>query len=300
MKNLELQNIIEKINLGLNFLGYHVVINGENSSQIDIYNKDNEFVCSKIIELKEHGFVMLFCDNKGCNIKYELRTDDNFKHYFTSYNKLENSIDYSHFYNIVLTYDSENKDLVSINVETAKDDVIRRMEVSDSYFNLDLCYLYNYHVLCGRRFLEYKFPKTHRENSRFIMLESASGELYCKQRILNGNPSWYFKDSSNRILSLEEIDQFNMLSVNILRHPRNKELFNKILDDYNSQMPGLKNFITDNCGIYDYITLFKYIPFGTIDKMIKGTIVKKCDLENLDALLTKAKKYDSKQETRTR
>lgn len=299
MKNLELQNIIEKISLGLNFFGYNVVINGENSSQIDIYNKDNEFVCSKIIELKDHEYTMLFCDNQNNKIRYNLRADDKYIHNFTSCNKLENSLNYSHFYNIVLTYDSENKDLVSISAETTKDEVIRRMEVSDSYFNLDLYYLYNHGVFCGRRFLEYRFPKTHRENSLFTMLENAVGDLYSKQRILNGNPCC-FKDSCGRTLNLEEINQFSMLSANILRHPRNKELFNKIIDDYNVQMPGFKDFVIGNCGIYDYMTLYNYIPFGTIDKMIKGTIVKKCDLENLDALILKAKKYDSKQETRTR
>ena len=310
MKKIELSSIVEKMNIGLNCFGICVKVNSENPNQLDFYNTNNILLHTQEFKVeinedakheKSENFVVKINDGQGNETRYYfLNKKGMCQHYFVSETIGDENVVFSHVYTLNLIYDSDNENLTTFYAYTKDFNIIKEFCVSDREFKVESWFgVYSNSVNNGKRSIEYSFPKNKSTVPEFCMKEYVLEPDNSKERFLFGDYRC-FRDASGRTISTKlplSFDQFNSLALNILRHPRNKELINHTLDEMNQRMPGVKQFVVDNCGMYDLIMNSGYLHLGKLDRMIRGTIVKKCDFKDLNENYVRTRKDNTSSQT---
>lgn len=290
----ELNEYISIINLGLGFFGIHAVINNDNVNQLDFYDKDNALLYSRQfddscgIRVLDFGVRLSteFFDKYENRITYFLDESRDFRHGFI----LISPKSEKYGYKVELTYDIISAVLkrVEVRTESANDDYIIKNFLIDDYdlraeLNNQFGQFGNY-VDGERREIWYRTPDCNRYNPSFFMIEDYLSNRKYNYHHIVGGLNGFSIDKNNLTGPLSYI-QFDNISINIARHPRNKETIEFVIDELNNSLPGIKELIINNFPIYNDIMNGEYVSELIIDDMINKTIQEKCDIKK------KSKKY---------
>ena len=106
---------------------------------------------------------------------------------------------------------------------------------------------------------------------------------------INGDEYEFECDHNDLNLNIESPEQFESVALNITRHPRNMETLEYILDSFEQDLFGVRDYLSTNSIPYKNIMNGEYIYDPYIDNMIQSTILEECNLKNNNKTLTKRK-----------
>lgn len=281
----ELNQYIAIIKTGFKFLEINVNLNKENVNQLDFFDNENKLIFSKKFE-ETDGILGI----DGI-LKQRLRTEfinflgneitylcDNGKHIFSLYSKEDN---YS--YRIEITQAiNQNPSRIMISTSDANSNyIIKKFEISNSDLKVELNNQlgpYGNYEDGEKRYLWYKSPiLTKERNNLLSMIED---EWYKKGHHLSSDGSEITIDGKKIVSGLTH-EQFYVLSTLIACHPRNRELIIYTIDELNKQLPGVKQYISDNFMLYNVLSNGSlYEPNPTVELIIQSTIHEKCNINN--------------------
>ena len=282
-----LESRIDKLNIGLNLMGVYAKINENNKNQLDFYETEGIYIGSKL-----YGYSSVY---EGSDFgKYP-----NGK--FISYNQVYSfdvfkSNDYNDRY-LFRTY-SNNGLGKGYTIEMFFNifDTLKEMSIS-SYRSEDEFIIKEFTIGDGeiKAKVENAFgPSGNYEDGeeREIWYASKAPLLFMTEAV------WpKYRDTFNQIQSasiekgvissnniiLRDIpdDKLREIMINITRHPRNKELINYVLNEYEKMIPGLRKFVADNFQMYDNVINQEYVSNPITDAMINETIMERCNFDNI-------------------
>ena len=283
---------LDKINSGLKLLGVYAEINGAIDNQLDFYTNDGEYISSKMIGylgstiIEDYGkslyatfidiyeniysFEVFKCDNRvdryvfrkfsskkeGTGFKIEM--------YFTKlFDFLEKMEISSHH---------KNDDYIIKEFEIGKDEL--RYELSNNFG------AYGNYVDGESRDLWYR--GNNADSDKFIsMREQIWPKTEANARFIQKDLLNNIIKSNNYSTDLLTDEEMNNISLNIARHPRNKEAIEYVLNEYEKLIPGITKFIEDYFVIYSHIMDYSYVENEITDLMINDTIKEECNFENI-------------------
>lgn len=244
-----LEEKLEILNIGLSFFGVRAIINSDNKNQVDFYERD-EILTSK----KFHELDNLKMQNKfGYNIRYNYIKHSSIEeeHQFClSFDKDQKNLYY--WFSIIKNSFISDK-YTGINIKTTikekqEDDfVIRKLNIGFNSFSVVETIYYP-------DFNKQKFQNDSNEisidfnyNEPTLCIKDCSSNLYLlinDFRLLINNDVF----SYDTILYTPKD-----LSLEVLKHPRIKEIINSIVKEIDNQLPGVEEFIYNNFLQYKYI-----------------------------------------------
>ena len=283
----ELKKYISTINIGLSFYGIHAKINNNSENQLDFYDIKNNLIYSRQFEdtcgiLVSDFDIRLnteFVDNYGNTIKYFLDDSHNYRHCF-----ILSSPEKKYGYRIELTYNKNNTVLENIEVRTtnANDDyVFKRLNIDEGNLYAELNNQfgpYGNYIDGEKRKIWYISPKNIVNYPNFFMTESVLPNSTENYHQISGGLNGLSLDKTYTTGPLT-CQQFNSASLNITRHPRNKETIEYILDELDKQLPGIKTFTINNFSIYSDVMNGEYESDPVLDEMINNTIQNECNIK---------------------
>ncbi len=299
----ELNQYIEIINTGLNFFGITAGLNAEIVNQLDFYDSENRHIYSKkfkdtagIKGLDWYTHERLrtkFKDTFDNKIEYCYYTNCpvGAQHIFNLSSKVHNS---SYRVDIIISEDQKPSmiDIVTVN----KSNIIKRIQIDNDRLRVELeKKYYKSHENYARRSLCYCIPTSSIDSDDFL-LSMSEGSIGA-HHILYVEPS-AIKIGYEKICSNLTLKQSYDISTVIAHHPRNKELILFIMDELDKELPGIKQYVSDNFPLYKMLTDFDlYEPNIIVDAIIGAVTIEECDLNNLKRKKEKSKikkKNDSK------
>ena len=289
----ELKQYIEIIKTGFKFLGTNVNLNKEKLNQLDFFDNENKFIFSKkfkdtdgilgIDGILKQRLRTEFMDCFGNEITYVCDGD---RHVFLLSSKTNNC-----GYRVEITQPVNQKPsrIMILTTDANSNYIIKKFEID----NYELCVeLNNQFGPYGnyedgeKRYLWYRNSKLSKgQNNLLYMIED---EWYEKghQLISDG---YEITIDGKKIVSGLTHKQFYVLSTLIACHPRNRELIIYTMDEIDKQLPGVKQYVSDNFILYNVLSNENsYESNPIVEYIIQSTIHEKCNINNKD------KKDDSK------
>ncbi len=278
---------IDNINTGLNLMGVYAEINSNNQNQLDFYTLDGHYIASKII-----GYTRDYV-SEGFG-KYP---DAKFINYDRVYSfDVFNIDDYSDRYLFRTHSNSESGIGYTLEMFFNSFDTLRDMNIS-SYHAKDDCIIKEFDI--GNHSIRAKIDNAFGPSGNYVdgeereiwfdskkpllfMTEAVwpkQGEMH--REIGSGSLAKGAISSNNHLFSHIPDEQMRELMLNITRHPRNKELINYVLNEYEKMIPGITKFIDENFHMYGDIINQEYVSNERTDVMIDNTIMERCNFENI-------------------
>ena len=280
-KELKYYNSI--INIGLGFYGIHAIITTENENKIDFYDQDNNLLHSRIFEdtdgiigieaMLDQRLKCEFKDTFGNTIMYLV---DDKRHIFL----LSAPEGQKYGYRVEITMGNDNNyERICIKTTNANDDyVIKNINIDSGDLHVELDNQfgpYGNYVDGERRHFWYKDTKI----SGTCLLFMTEDEWRLKGHHLIGDADGIKIDNKEVVSGLTN-EQFYLLSTQIARHPRNKEMIVYALEEIDKQLPGIKDFVSNHFPLYNFIVNYEDQPNIIVDAIIQATIHPKCNLKN--------------------
>lgn len=285
---ISLRNKIDNINTGLNLMGVYAEINSNNKNQLDFYYMNGSYISSKIMGytrdfVKEGYGYYPYAEimDDGSKYSFDIFNIDFFndRYLFRTLSRNKSGIGYS----IDLYFNNMFNTLTKMNISSShsKDDcIIKEFEISDKSIGANVENAFgpsgNYEdgeereiwfdsespILFMTEAVWPKYAKNHRQ--------IISGPL--DEGVISSNHYSYSDISDSKMKSL---------MLNITRHPRNKELINYVLNEYEKMIPGIKKFASDNFEMFSKVLNEDYASNEITDTLINDTIMERCNFENI-------------------
>lgn len=293
----ELKQYIEIINTGFKFLGINVSLNKEEVNQLDFFDNKNKLIFSKKFEdtdgilgidgILNQRLRTEFTDYFGNEITYLCDGD---RHIFLLSSNANN-----YYYRVEITQPINQKPsgIVISTTDANSNYIIKRFEIDNCDLQVELNNQfgpYGNYEDGEKRYLWYRNPKLSKgQNNLLYMIED---EWYEKGHHLSSDGSEITIDGKKRISGLTN-EQFYVLSTLIACHPRNRELIIYTMDELDKQLPGVKEYVSNNFILYNVLSdenSYKSNPI--VEFIIQSTIHEKCNINN--NFILKVKKDGSK------
>ena len=123
----------------------------------------------------------------------------------------------------------------------------------------------------------------------FYMEESYKQNDTNIYRSINGDECEFECDHNDLSLDIESSEQFESTALNIARHPRNIETLEYILNSFEQDLFGVRDYLSNNSIPYNNIINGEYIYDPYMDNMIQSTIIEECNLSKDYKTLAKRK-----------
>lgn len=285
---ISLRNKIDNINTGLNLMGVYAEINSNNKNQLDFYYMNGSYISSKIMgytrDFVKEGYgkepyaeIMDY----GREYSFDIFNFDSFndRYLFRKHSYNKSGIGYSielYFNNVFNTL----KKMYISSYHSEDDCIIKEFEISDIFIRANVENAFG--------------PSGNYEDGeeREIWFNSDSPKLFMTEAV------WPKQGKNHRQISSGSLDEGVILSyhhyygdipalemkslmLNITRHPRNKELINYVLNEYEKMIPGIKKFASDNFKMYGNVLNEEYVSDEITDNLINDTIMERCNFENI-------------------
>lgn len=293
----ELKQSIEIIKTGFNFLKINADLNKEHVNQLDFFDNENKLIFSKKFEdtdgiigidaILNQRFRTKFMDCIGNEITYLCDGD---KHIFLLSSK-ENNCGYR--VEITQTINQKPSRIMIAIVDANSNYIIKKFEIDNCDLQVELNNHFGPHGNYEdgeKRYLWYRNPKLSKDQSNLLYM--VEDEWYEKGHNLSSNGSKITIDGKTIISGLTN-EQFYVLSTLIACHPRNRELIIYTMNEIDKQLPGIKQYVSDNFMLYSVLSNENsYESNPIVESIIQSTIHEKCNINNNS--ISKVKKDDSK------
>lgn len=288
----ELNQYIEIIKTGFKFLGINVSLNTETVNQLDFYNGENKYISSKKFEDTD-GIIGIdgiltqrlrteFIDNFGNEVTYLCDGD---RHIF-----LLSSESHNNSYRVEITQPINQKpSRITISTTDANSNyIIKNIEIDSYDLKVELNNQFgpfgNYED-GEKRHLWYRNSILSKGKNDLLFMDE--DEWFEKGHHLIGNGSEITIDG-RKVASGLTREQFYVLSTLIACHPRNRELILFTMDELDKQLPGVKQYVSDNFKLYNVLTNDDSYEANTaVDSIIEATIHEKCNINKNSLCKTK-------------
>ncbi len=282
---------IDKINYGLYFLGVYAKINSNNKNQLDFYKLNGRYIGSKLMghtkecamqDLGKYPYATFIEEYSRQIYSFDVRNAGRCEGYSFSTNSLYES---GKGFRLEMNYDLSTNCLDNIEIKSyhPEDDFIsKEFEIGKDEIRAEVD---NIHGGAGdfdngiAREIWYRGSNASLGNL-IAMSERSSGYGRDYNAIHSGVCERKI-DSENYSTGIIPKFELDRISLNIARHPRNKELISYVLGEYEKMIPGITGFIINNFSIYTQIMNRDYVRDELTDNMIKETINKKCNIESV-------------------
>ena len=284
---ISLRNKIDNINTGLNLMGVYAEINSNNKNQLDFYTLDGSYISSKIM-----GYTRDYVSEGLGNYPYAEFIHFDHVYSFDTF-KVDGFID-RYLFRTHSTLGSGKG--YTIEMFFNKFDSLRQMELS-SYHSEDDCIIKEFLIKdCSiRAQVENAFgPLGNYEDGeeRDIWYDAEDPLLFMTEAVWPKHGEKYRQISSgsfengsisSKNHSFDNIpdDRMRELMLNITRHPRNKELINYVLNEYEKMIPGIRDFVGSHFPMYSSVIDHEYVSNEITDTMINDTIMERCNFDNI-------------------
>ena len=293
----ELKQYIEIIKTGFKFLGINVNLNKEKINQLDFFDNENKLIFSKKFEdtdgilgidgILNQRLRTEFMDCFGNEITYFCGGD---RHIFLLSSKAN---DCGYKVEITQPINQEPSRIMISTFDVNSNYIIKTFEIDNCDLQVELNNQfgpYGNYEDGEKRYLWYRNSKLSKgQNNLLYMIED---EWYEKghQLISDG---YEITIDGKKIVSGLTHKQFYVLSTLIACHPRNRELIIYTMDEIDKQLPGVKQYVSDNFILYNVLSNENsYEPIPIVESIIQSTIHEKCNINNNS--IRKVKKDDSK------
>jgi len=283
----ELNQYIEIIKTGFKFLGIKVNLSKENKNQLDFYDNENKFIFSKkfadtdgiigIDGILKQRLTTEFIDSFGNEITY-LYDENGNRHIFLLYSPKN---DYDYRIEITSSIDQKPSRIMIATTDANSNYIIKKMEIDNCDLQVELNNQfgpYGNYEDGEKRYLWYRNSKLSEGKIPLLcMLES---EWFEKGHRLSSYGSEIIIDDEKIISGLTH-EQFDVLSTLIACHPRNRELLLYTMNELDKQLPGVKQYISDNFILYNILTNENsYEKNPIVESIIQSMIHEKCNINN--------------------
>ena len=288
-----LRKHLDSINSGLSFFGIQAQIDDNDPNKLNFY-QNNELIYQRDYSEDYYEYNVLidqyinteFNDSCGNRIKFYLSLyglglysrDYEYNFYLTSPNTQESDKN-NWDYNIQIEVENgrfNNPSNLRI-INNSNDQYTRKyLDIGDRKLTLTL----NKKNSQGENKKETAWRTFACDFSRntFYMEESYKQNDTDIHRSLNGDECEFECDHNDLYLDIESPEQFEAIALNIARHPRNAETLEYILDSFEQDLFGVRDYLRNNSIPYNGIVNGEYISDPYIDNMIQSTIIEKCNL----------------------
>ena len=293
-----LKNELNRINLGLQCLGLYAKINPEHENQLDFYNNSHSYICSKIYgndcsyickDFQNVSETSIHDNSNGVDQTYSFIYDSYFACNIYSFVASSES-NLGKNYEIKMFYDKQTNEIIKMSLYSCNlnDEYIKKsfvVGVDEIFAGIDNIDLNDKNHNTISRKIHYR----GKVGNKFKILnmcerESTKDEDWSS---IYGDEEIYSDNYSTGTITKEEFDK---KILNITRHPRNKELINYVLEEYNKMIPGITEYIMTYFPIYNKIMDYCYVNDELTDNMINDVIKEKCNLNQSKEVKSKGLK----------
>lgn len=288
----ELNQCINLIKTGFKFLGINVILSTENVNQLDFYDSENSHIFSKKFE-DDAGLIKIdgkFIQVPRLQLEFidRLGTEYTYVHCENKHAFYVTSADGKVYYNIDIFHSINQKpSSVAIYTEVANADyIIKKFDIDNFGCRVELN---NQFGPYGN--IDTGVEKVLRYNSRllqrdFDLLLDVS-EAYGNSELYSVCNSGYdIKINWEQRISGLTSKQFYELINMIARHPKNREFILFTIDELDKQLPGIKQYVSENFTLFNSLTdsdLYK--PNSIVDSIFNAI-----DNKNSEGIKTRHKK----------
>ena len=261
--------LLPYINTLLKLVGYSAQLNSNNIGYMNIYDikTGKKHARAKITNPIEFKFI----DNNGEEISIE-----------STNLTVANTHMITKGCEICLFHDS--KDFEVYKIEKGNDFYLESLFLNDNYISASVNNIaYNDYIKDGEeRRICYRKDKNYL-GSLMIERNIVSTDYKClginDNEIVSIN---YSAGKGNTIYAkFDNEDELDNAVLQISVHPRNKELIEYVINDFDRELTGLKDYIQNKYEVYNKIMQTEYTNNSVINLLVERTIDESCNLSNM-------------------
>ena len=294
----QLEENIDRVAYGFAFFGLRAEINKENKCALDLFDSEGRLVHTENFEESPGLYIephtVINCKNKkynGGEIHFYLET------------KRENKL--------IVSFDEPGgkHDGVRLEIFFDEDNKVEKFDMRASYSD-DAFKLVHFEIEDG--FIHAQIDNEFGPRGNYV--DGEHREITMSESMYKHGPFFHMREEqypNERGESLHsvyggldgfvfdlvnEIDdlsyrEYDSIAYNLVRHPRNKETIETVLNYFDSKVPGLKAYIKDNFIMYDYVMENDYVHSEKMDRLMDSMILEACNIDNIE---NRVKKIETK------
>ena len=294
-----LKNNIEAINVGLGFFGIHAIINDDNHTQLDFYDKTNALLYSRD-----------YCDDDNMYMCFSWMFDSKLGFKFNDFQKNEVSYSLLNENYHVFVFISPEEDRVC-RIEIQKDDnkfsrfMIRIIDKNGNCKNEEFWCSSNYLKVRLDNVFGFYGDRNGIERVLFYSTDCNNSEVSMIEKINQKGNYLYgdgFDDSIRLVLPISDKpfrydncskEQYERFCTSVVTHPRNKELLLFMMNELERQFPGIRDFILQNFPIFERVMNKEYEADDFAEELIEKAINPEVSLVDLACEQEKSEELSS-------